>query len=73
MTARRLVDIIAAMKKNPDSLKPRTDGRQIVGFSLPPAVAAEVKMEAARRNLSLKDLFGEMWALYKKNAPQKNV
>lgn len=47
--------------------KPRADGRQIVGFSLPPTVAAEVKMEAARRNVSLKTLFAEMWALYKKN------
>lgn len=47
--------------------QPRTAGRQIVGFSLPPAVAAEVKIEAARRNISLKDLFGEMWALYKNN------
>lgn len=47
--------------------KPRADGRQIVGFSLPPALATEVKIEAARRNLSLKDLFGEMWALYKNN------
>ncbi|MBS0401878.1 MAG: hypothetical protein JSS18_05230 [Proteobacteria bacterium] len=49
--------------------RPKTGSpsRQIVGFSLPPAVAAEVKMEAARRNLALKDLFGEMWALYKTN------
>jgi hypothetical protein len=39
--------------------------RQIVGFSLPPALAAEVKVEAAKRNLSLRQLFGEMWALYK--------
>ena len=34
---------------------------------MPPAIAAEVKIEAARRNLALKDLFGEMWALYKNN------
>jgi hypothetical protein len=46
------------------SPKIRADGRQIVGFSLPPALAAEVKMEAARRHISLKDLFAEMWALY---------
>ena len=39
--------------------------RQIVGFSLPPALAAEVKVEAAKRNLSLRELFGEMWTLYK--------
>jgi len=40
--------------------------RQIVGFSLPPDVAVEVKTEAARRNISLRDLFSELWALYKK-------
>jgi len=52
-------------KNNPP--KPRAAGRQIVGFSLPPALAAEVKIEAARRNVSLKYLFGDMWALYKNN------
>jgi hypothetical protein len=36
-----------------------------VGFSLPPALASEVKVEAAKRNLSLRKLFGEMWNLYK--------
>jgi hypothetical protein len=51
--------------------KIRADSRQIVGFSLSPAVAAEVKIEAARRNVSLKDLFGEMWALYKKQHQEK--
>jgi hypothetical protein len=46
---------------------PRRDpkARQIVGFSLPPDLASEVKVEAAKRNLSLRKLFGEMWALYK--------
>ena len=39
--------------------------RQIVGLSLPLAVAREVKQEAARRGLSLKDLFLEIWQLYK--------
>src|ERR1700682_2979767 len=38
--------------------------RQIVGFSLAPATASEVKMEAARRGISLKALFDEMWMLY---------
>jgi hypothetical protein len=55
------------MVKKPAPATPRADGRQIVGFSLPPTVAAEVKMEAARRNVSLKTLFAEMWTLYKKN------
>jgi hypothetical protein len=39
--------------------------RRIVGFSLPPALATEVKVEAAKRNLTLRKLFDEMWALYK--------
>lgn len=39
--------------------------RQIVGFSLSPKLATEVKMEAARRGLSLRKLFEEMWPLYK--------
>lgn len=42
------------------------DGRQVVGFSLPPSLAREVKQEGARRNLSLRNLFQEMWDLYKK-------
>lgn len=42
--------------------------RQIVGFSLPPELAVEVKTEAARRNISLRDLFGELWTLYKEKA-----
>jgi len=50
-------------KTEPPGRAPRT--RQIVGFSLPPALAAEVKVEAAKRNLSLRKLFDEMWALYK--------
>lgn len=41
--------------------------RQIVGFSLTPKRASEVKMEAARRGISLKKLFDEMWALYQQN------
>lgn len=40
--------------------------RQIIGISLHPNTAAEVKMEAARRAIPLKKLFEEMWALYKK-------
>lgn len=40
--------------------------RQIVGFSLEPDLAREVKAVAAKRGLSLKELFGEMWAAYQK-------
>lgn len=39
--------------------------RQIVGFSLTPEFAAEVKGEAARRNISLQELLRELWGLYK--------
>lgn len=53
------------MRKRPDSPGRGTHPRQIIGFSLPPDLAGEVKMEAARRNLSLRKLFVEMWALYK--------
>jgi len=48
-----------------DSRHRQPEPRQIIGFSLSPTLAAEVKAEAARRNLSLKYLFVEMWALYK--------
>jgi hypothetical protein len=40
--------------------------RQIVGLSLSPEVAAELKMEAARRGISIRKLFLEMWTQYKK-------
>jgi hypothetical protein len=40
--------------------------RKIVGFSLPPALASEVKAEAGRRSISLRRLFEELWALYQK-------
>lgn len=39
--------------------------RQIVGFSITPVLAREVKQEAARRGMSLRKLFEEMWGLYK--------
>lgn len=45
--------------------KGSSPSRQIVGFSLPPDLAVEVKIEAAKRGISLRKLFGEMWALYK--------
>jgi hypothetical protein len=46
--------------------------RQIIGISLPRDLAVAVKMEAVRRNVYLKDLFLEMWALYKR-APKKSA
>lgn len=38
--------------------------RRIIGISLAPQVAGEVKAEAARRGISLKRLFEEMWTQY---------
>lgn len=38
--------------------------RQIVGFSLSPEMASAVKQEAARRKLTLRKLFEEMWQEY---------
>ena len=49
----------------------RPKPRQIVGFSLDPDLASEVKAEAGRRNIPLKKLFEELWALYKKNGKPK--
>ena len=40
--------------------------RKIVGFSMSPALAVEVKQEAAKRGVSLRKLFEEMWELYQK-------
>ena len=40
--------------------------RRIIGFSLNPQLALEVKTEAARRGVSLKKLFEEIWVLYLK-------
>lgn len=47
------------------SPQPKTP-RQLLGISLPPPLGAEVKMEATRRNISLRNLFMEIWVLYKK-------
>lgn len=45
--------------------KSRHDNRQIIGFSLPLELASEVKAEAAKRGISLRDLFVEIWKNYK--------
>lgn len=42
-------------------------GRQIIGVSLSPELAKEVKTEAARRGITLRQLFEELWAGYKQN------
>lgn len=51
------------MKQQPRMREKRP--RQIIGFSLSPDLASQVKMEAAVRGLSLRDLFTEIWGLYK--------
>ena len=40
------------------------DERQVLGISLTKAMAREVKIEAARRGLTLRALFEEMWQAY---------
>jgi len=46
-------------------------GRKIIGFSLSRELARKVKIEASSRQLSLKKLFEEMWALYQKHGKKK--
>jgi len=53
------------MKKDSISSS-KAQPRKIVGLSLPHEVASELKMEAARRDMTLRQLFLEMWTLYKK-------
>lgn len=53
------------MAKQPEPQR----NRQIVGISLSPEMAAAVKNEAARRKVSLRKLFEEMWEGY--SAKQK--
>ena len=62
-----LVDMstYSAMTKKTLKSTERHRPRKIVGFSLPPELAAEVKIEAARKNTTLRNLFTEMWGLYK--------
>lgn len=59
------------MNQAPSRTREKTT-RQIVGFSLSPEQAAAVKVEAARRGLSLKKLFDEMWTLYQSSNNQKS-
>lgn len=51
--------------------KPTERNRQILGFSLPPELAREVKAEAAQRGLSLRRLFQELWQDYRKGQTVK--
>ena len=58
--------MVPGMKTKPLSQTKSHGNRQIVGFSLPPELATEVKEEAATRKIRLRALFTEIWALYKK-------
>jgi len=40
--------------------------RKIIGFSMSPDLAKDVKAEAAQQGISLRKLFEDMWALYQK-------
>jgi hypothetical protein len=77
-TENETLDLLSTCRQDRQMAKTSTHSkkpthRQIVGFSLPPETALEVKVEAARRQLSLRKLFEEMWALYKENNKRKGV
>ena len=38
--------------------------RKILGISMSPTMAGDIKAEAARRNISLRKLFEELWSMY---------
>jgi hypothetical protein len=59
---------IPPMARTAPSPQGTHQNRKIIGFSLPPALASKVKAEAGRRQISLKVLFEEMWAMYEKQA-----
>lgn len=42
--------------------------RKILGVSLPPDVAEEVKAEAAKRDITVRELFLELWAKHRGRA-----
>ena len=54
-------------KEVPNMADTHQTPRKIVGISMSPSMAVEVKEEAAKREMSLRKLFEEMWALYKEN------
>jgi hypothetical protein len=54
-------------------MHPKGEGRKIIGFSLSPELARKVKIEAARRQISLKRLFEEMWILFEKHGGKKKT
>lgn len=65
LTLCRPVDILDSMSKPAKAGGPRQRPRKIIGFSMSPEMAADLKVEAARRGVSLRQLLEEMWSLYK--------
>jgi hypothetical protein len=59
------------MAKKSDTSSLPFAGRQIIGFSLPRALAGEVKVEAAWRNVSSKDLLLESWTFCKNSSKKR--
>ena len=51
-------------------IKAKTSAKQkdriILGLSLRPELAREVKADAAKRGITIRSLFEELWATYKK-------
>lgn len=54
-------------KERKPARRPETGESQIIGFRMPAPVAKAIKVEAARRQLPLNGLLGEMWKLYGEN------
>jgi hypothetical protein len=61
------------MKRLPEVEKTKPKPRRIVGFSLSPELASKIKAEAGRRQIRLKSLLEEMWALYEKHSPKEKI
>ena len=60
--------ILVTMAESKKQRSPNSRPRQIVGISLDPEMAREVKAYAGQNGLSLKALFEDMWQIYKKQA-----
>jgi len=56
------------MVRKTDLSLPHPKKRSIIGISISPTLASKVKAEAGRRQIKLKELFEEMWALYEKRS-----
>lgn len=69
-----LVDLSTTCRmKNQPNRQDKQANRRIVGFSLSPDMAADVKAEAAKRGISLRKLFEEMWSEYNMKKAANNA